>query len=82
MSKSGEPYLRAEVEALKAQLEAQRWIPVGERLPEIEDDVLVFDGTVNIGSFDSDGRWYDFEMMSISGVTHWRPLPAPPEVSP
>ena len=62
----------------------QRWIPVGERLPESGDTVLVWDYgehviawlnfTVNgTAYFSAPGR-SNFE------VTHWMPMPEPPEV--
>lgn len=71
--------------------EASRWIPVTERLPGDDADVLV-----NV----YDSRWkdssiYTAEYSPISGwecpggkvekfhyrVTHWMPLPAAPEVT-
>jgi hypothetical protein len=67
--------------------EATRWIPVGERLPKEPDEhhctrCFVFyenpDGRkysaegsyIGDGRFDVTGRWK---------VTHWMPLPVPPE---
>lgn len=51
------------------------WIPVTERLPPTEVEVLVFSGDydsgIHVASRDSDGLWFP-------GVTHWMPLPAPP----
>ena len=60
----------------------QEWIPVTERLPSIDETILVYDGDVDTGifykgafqTFDENG--YPFE---ISGVTHWMPLPQPPK---
>ena len=70
-----EDALQAEIERLR---EAQRWIPVGERLPEAGDGVLVY--------YDEDAA-YGFERGVLSKlgsfftehVTHWMPLPQPPQ---
>lgn len=65
----------------------ERWIPVGERLPEMFCDVLVpWDGTLLVAYHDGDVAggpgWYERYSEREIVVTHWRPLPAPPEVSP
>lgn len=67
-----------------AALTADGWIKCSERMPEehqstdyVSEEVLVFtsDGEVEI-SFTDYGRWNCLEL-----VTHWMPLPAPPEAS-
>ena len=72
-------------------LERARWIPCSERLPGLPIDVLaVVSGTVGnirlvnsleIGSFHVDEGWI-LEMWpewEDPNVTHWQPLPEPPE---
>lgn len=76
--------LEAEVEALKAE---HRWIPVSERLPQIGVRVLFYNSfTKNIhkGWFSCD-KWTSDIGVFYNGdkfkrITHWMPLPQPPEV--
>lgn len=68
--------LRAEVERLR---EAQRWIPVKERLPHAERPVFTLCNgkTRSIQYRFPDGGW-----TTSATVTHWMPLPEPPETLP
>lgn len=71
----------AEIEELQEQ--AQRWIPVIERMPEKDALVLVhtaMDGN-HVASFDGEAWFcnYGGEWL-FPNVTHWMPLPEPPEV--
>ena len=65
-----------------AELEAeQRWIPVSERLPEVDQDVLVFDqrGDITIDylvALNREGVAYYTN--SDDGAVCWMPLPVPP----
>ena len=74
----------AKIKELEAKV--PRWIPVTERLPEIEQRVLVLDRHGNAmvrtlrcltgekePSFRPDG------LVPRKHVTHWMPLPEPPE---
>jgi len=64
------------------------WISVADRLPEIQEPVLVFlpkYGTPNIQTMWladwSDGTlWFcvHFTTKNLDEVTHWHPLPKPP----
>ena len=58
------------------------WLRVEERLPEHLKDVLALygNGKIDIDWVDSSG---DFKFGSLfDGVTHWMPLPAPPDRRP
>ena len=66
--------------------ESDRWVPVSERLPEEDNSYLVIMAddnrpwsTCRIYNT-SYKKWIGFYDTDISGdVTHWRPLPEPPE---
>ena len=71
-----------ELERLQSEA---RWIPVSERLPETEVDVLVaLKGYVDHGYYDGT-EWRSNTQLDYSetperlwDVTHWMPLPTPP----
>ena len=83
--------MRQQVAALTAELaaarEAQRWIPVGERLPEVGVRVDILrtcpDGyDYQNGCLTADGYWWsEILACKLKHVTHWMPLPPAPEVS-
>ena len=54
------------------------WVSVDEGLPEPTYCVLVYtaDCSIEVDAIGSDGEWMSFE------VTHWMPLPEPPDRRP
>lgn len=66
-----------------------QWIGVKERVPDDEIDVLVYEGKTTLEGYPkyevASFRAYRFGSFFVSGpqilrdVTHWAPLPAPPE---
>ncbi len=78
--------LRAELAAMR---ERERWIPVGERLPDIPDNLRFRksvitrddDGYMTVASYRLfDNKWYcDYSDTVLYHVTHWHELPQPPE---
>jgi hypothetical protein len=70
----------AELERLR---DARRWIPVDERLPELGVDVLVLQrsGECEVAwRRGHDGNWSAYS--ALGEITHWMPLPKPPETLP
>jgi len=62
----------------------ERWVPVGDRLPDIGVVVMVaVSGAVVIAERSADG-WYQLGVATMHWLeqapTHWRPMPAPPSV--
>lgn len=67
--------------AIKA-LEAQKWIPCSERLPEVGRSVLFSRRSMctREGCLQADGKWWQYwwdEMLNADQVTAWKPLPEP-----
>ena len=58
-----------------------KWIPVTERLPTCGERVLVsvYNGAVFEVHLSIIHRWVRYDCFWIDGVTHWMPLPKPPE---
>ena len=73
--------LRARIAELE---QAQRWIPVGERLPEHHKEYLVCTGEngdyhseTGITEFDPENGFFSDNY--YSDITHWMLLPEPPQ---
>ena len=68
-----------------AQLEAEqpKWISVEERLPENDDNYLVFTSDRNaaeIATYYGDGEWLTHDFTNLTPlVTHWMPIPQMPK---
>jgi hypothetical protein len=74
-------------EEYMALRDAGRWIPVSERLPEKNEPVCVScGGKVTVGTYSPmmDDWWAlvlpATGVQPTDSVTHWMPLPEPPEV--
>ena len=77
--------LQSELAALK---ESQRWVPVGERLPEIGSNFLVYDkyyaghedfSCIRFGRMSKSwGIAAQGENGANDTITHWKPPPTPP----
>ena len=66
----------------------QEWIPVTERLPEVDQPVMIFAFGKSVGEGvyrGHNGFHHVWKMYTSSGtywddeVTHWQPLPQPPK---
>lgn len=55
-------------------LERTRWIPCSLRMPEVGEEVLVYSRSSGMAA-----DYYDRGLFGYSDVTHWMPLPEPPE---
>ena len=51
-----------------------KWISVRDKLPEPFVNVVVFSKSQGVGMDYYDGKYWGFD-----DVTHWMPLPEPPE---
>lgn len=60
---------------------SERWVDVRDRLPDSDLSVITFcDGSVNEGYYDADDKeWRLYGIGSVTNVTHWQPLPTPPQ---
>ena len=92
-SKCGYKFPRPIEDALRAELDKRKPIPVSERMPEIHKDLLLYDSWKDrwtIGYltklFTDRYQWttggFYYHDDNFSRVTHWMPLPPAPEVEP
>ena len=69
---------------MEAQLSKSQWVSVEDRLPENENEHLVSDDEKEIwlavytDTYDI-MNWYDMSAAPVRNVTHWMPLPEPPQ---
>ena len=76
-----------DISVLKSVSAVNRWIPCSERLPEYGVDVLVYakpwEDNIQVAHIQYDGIMWELSdgefYFSKSDVTHWMPLPEPPE---
>ena len=71
--------------AIAKGVTVQEWIPVTERLPEDDSDVLAClrvgdEGRIYPANY-AKGVWFDciFNTPATDTTTHWMPLPQPPK---
>lgn len=66
-----------------AHIDRSEWISVKERLPKDFDQALVYDGDehypIGICHKGESGIWYSDMAYGMGTITHWMPLPKPPE---
>lgn len=80
--------LNRRIVELKAELAERKWISVKDWLPEDRATALVFSPNRGETYLDNRIAWIDYDFLAprwisdgeaLEGVTHWMPLPAPPE---
>ncbi|UHR05718.1 DUF551 domain-containing protein [Escherichia coli] len=75
-------WMRVAYEAGNYPVIPDGWISCSERMPDNNHDVLFFDvwGYIRIGWFSADDRsWFTSDDGCCMEVTHWMPLPEPPQ---
>jgi Protein of unknown function (DUF551) len=60
------------------------WISIKDRLPENQSTVLIYGNGYDVQYFEDNGFYdfeidYEFSVNKTENVTHWMPLPIPPE---
>ncbi|EMV3790258.1 DUF551 domain-containing protein [Escherichia coli] len=74
-------YVRADLVNGNSQVTPDGWIPVSERMPEPYEYVLVTDGFdgCEVMRVNTDGYWGPAKSLYPGSITHWMPLPEPPQ---
>lgn len=69
------------VEQMPTITSPNEWVSVDERLPPPKQNVLAYSLESGIAEADyGDGVWMQYRWSAVmQGVTHWMPLPVPPE---
>ncbi|EEK8946429.1 DUF550 domain-containing protein [Salmonella enterica] len=82
--KDGEP--RLHIKEQSAPVIPDGWISCSERMPDNDESkpIAIFTGKclgqgMFVATYDDDGFFDYWEGMEIIGVTHWMPLPEPPQ---
>ena len=69
-----------QLEAYYSVTEAQRWVPVGDRLPGQSENVLAWNPEeVPEVCYFMDGRFTRYGNFADKCTTHWRPMPLLPK---
>jgi hypothetical protein len=83
-----EDNFKAGYKSVLSNLPLDRWISVEERLPEHDNEVIVFERDSFIGDrvttafyHADENKWRFFaDSYACHPITHWQPLPAPPTI--
>lgn len=71
-------FMSAYIQGWKDADQHPQWIPVEELVPDLDDDVLVYDSAENrMFVAHHAGDWYTTHGDILLGVTHWMPIVPP-----
>lgn len=60
-------------------VQREGWVSVEDRLPEIGENVLLFNGNILTGEYTRNEFFKSICDNYIYGATHWQPLPSSPK---